>query len=98
MIDKNELIGGLTGSFISFSGLAIADIDHIVNIVTGILGFLITLVAVIIIPLIKWYIKAKKDGKITADEVVEGLETLKDGAEELKDTINDAADKTKVDK
>lgn len=98
MIDKNELIGGLTGSFISFSGLAIADIDHIVNIVTGILGFLVTLVAVIIIPLIKWYIKAKKDGKITADEVVEGLETLKDGAEELKDTINDAADKTKVDK
>lgn len=97
MIDKDALIGGITGSAISFSGLAIADIDHIVNIVTGTLGFIVTLVGVIIIPMIKWYKKAKEDGKITADEVVEGLETLSDGAKELKDQI-DNTNNTKIDK
>lgn len=100
MIDKNELLGGLTGSFISFSGIAIADVDHIVNIVTGVLGFLLTLVAVVIIPMIKWYKKSKADGKITADEVIEGLETLSDGATKINDELKklDNKDKTEIDK
>lgn len=95
MIDKDALITGLTGSAISFSGIAIADIDHIVNIVTGALGFIVTLIGVIIIPMIKWYKEAKKDGKITVDEVEQGAEILKDGLNTIKDQVDDT---TKIDK
>lgn len=43
----------------------------------------------IIIPIWTWYQKAKKDGKITEDEVNEGVETIKEGIENFQQTLND---------
>lgn len=37
----------------------------------------------------KWWKEAKKDGKITKEEIKEGLDIVKDGLEDVKHTIDD---------
>ena len=47
----------------------------------------------IVVPLLSWYLKAKKDGKITAEEIKDGAETLKDGLDGVNDTIKQEKEK-----
>lgn len=80
-------IGGITGVVISSSGLLLENIESIVSIICSIGGFLITLAFVVIIPIIKKVINAKKnDGKIDADEAADIIDTLKDGITQIKDS------------
>ena len=37
----------------------------------------------------KWYREAKKDGKIDAKEIDEGLDILSDGLEDIKNSLDD---------
>jgi hypothetical protein len=48
-----------------------------------------TLITFIVLPLLNWYIKAKKDGKITIDEVKEGVDTLQEGINSTQNTLGD---------
>ena len=84
------LIGSLVGNALSCVGVALTDTqlqtaESIVSIVCAVTGVLMTITFSIILPLIRWYNKAKKDGKITSEEVQEGLEILDDGIKDLKD-------------
>lgn len=37
----------------------------------------------------KWYREAKKDGKITGEEIKEGVDIIKDGVDNIIDTIDE---------
>ena len=88
MVNHESLVGGTVGTMISALAINVDNlrsIESIVAIVCTSLGLLITIITSLIIPLCKWYARSKKDGKISADEVVDGVETLKDGLQNLKD-------------
>ena len=80
----------LLGNALSIMGVALTpqeleNAEHITAIICMIVGLLITIVCSIVIPLIKWWKKAKADGKITEDEIKEGVEIIENGINELKD-------------
>lgn len=90
-------LGGVIGSGVSASSVALssAEVDHIVSIVCAIIGVIITLVSCLLIPLIKWYKKAKEDGKISKEELEEGKEIVSNGIEEVKNSIESEKNKKK---
>ena len=92
MVNHESLVGGTVGTMISALAINVDNlrsIESIVAIVCTSLGLLITIITSLIIPLCKWYARSKKDGKISADEVVDGVETLKDGLQNLKGNLEE---------
>lgn len=90
MVNHESLVGGTVGTMISALAINVDNlrsIESIVAITCTSLGLLITIVTSVIIPLCKWYARSKKDGKISADEVVEGAETLRDGLKDIQDKL-----------
>lgn len=88
----------ILGNALSILGVALTpqeleSVEHITAIICMIAGLLITIVCSIIIPLIKWWKNAKADGKITEDEIQEGIEIIENGVNELKDKKEDKEDK-----
>ena len=97
MVNRECLVGGTVGTMLSSLSINVDNlhsIESIVAIVCTVLGLLITITTSVIIPLCRWYAESKKDGKISADEVVEGAQTLKDG---LQDIQNKLENKSKED-
>ena len=74
-------LGALISSIGAFAN--IGEMESIVSIICSIIGLLITLTAVVILPLIKWWVKAKQDGKLTTEELEELEETLKNSQDKL---------------
>ena len=81
---KHELIGGSIGTGMSALGTAMQtnELLQTISLVITIIGGLITF---IIMPVINWYQNAKKDGKITKEEVDEGVKIIQDGLDKLND-------------
>lgn len=79
----NELVAGLfgTGSCAVGTALQTNEVLQTISMIITILGGIVTL---IVLPILNWYHKAKQDGKITSDEIKEGLETLSDGLDKMK--------------
>ena len=82
-------LAGLTGL-----GLAMDTIQQILSIVAICLSILSTIVGSIIIPIVKKYKEAKKDGKIDSQDVKDIIDTAKDGVDKTKEDI-DKLDKKK---
>lgn len=84
---RNELIGGCIGTALSALGTALQtnEILETISLVITIIGGVITF---IVVPILNWYKHAKKDGKIDADEIKEGLDIIVDGSERVKDEID----------
>lgn len=91
--DYTALTGGITGALVSLAGMNLETAEHWVNIGCAIVGVLIAVISGLIIPLLKWYKEAKKDGKIDVDEIEDAAEIVKDGlektVEEIKKENND---------
>lgn len=88
----------MLGNALSILGVALTpqeleSVEHITAIICMIAGLLITIVCSIVIPLIKWWKNAKSDGKITEDEIQEGIEIIENGVNQLKDKKEDKEDK-----
>ena len=83
----NFIVGGVASS-LSAVGTSIQT-DEVLQIISLVLTILGTLITFIVLPLLNWYIKAKKDGKITIDEVKEGVETLQEGVNSTQNTLGD---------
>lgn len=81
---KNELIAGGIGTALGAIGTATQtnDVLETISLVITILGALISFV---IVPLINWHRSAKKDGKITIDELKEASKIAKDGLSQIVD-------------
>lgn len=88
MKPMNEIIAGLfgTGSCAVGTALQTNEVLQTISMIITILGGIVTL---IVLPILNWYHKAKQDGKITSDEIKEGVETLNDGLDKLKGEIKD---------
>ncbi len=83
----NFIIGGVASSLSAVgTSLQANEVLQIISLILTILGTLITF---IVLSLLNWYIKAKKDGKITIDEVKEGVETLQEGINSTQNTLGD---------
>lgn len=79
-----KLSCGAFGTILSSLGLnSTQEVESITSIVCTILGLLITITSCVIIPLAKKIISAKKDGKITADEVSDIIDTLDEGLKKV---------------
>lgn len=85
--DYTALTGGITGALVSLAGMNLETAEHWVNIGCAIVGVLIAIVSGLVIPLLKWLKEAKKDGKITVDEIEEAAEIVKDGLEKTVEEI-----------
>lgn len=81
-----ELVAGLfgTGSCAVGTALQTNEVLQTISLIITILGGIVTL---IVLPLLNWYYKAKKDGKITPDEIKEGVETLQEGLDKLDNSL-----------
>lgn len=79
---KRELVSGTVGTILSATGTIIQpnEILEIVSLVITIIGGIITF---IIMPLVSWYYKVKKDNKITEEEIREGVEIITTGLEKI---------------
>ena len=86
---NREVVGGMCGTALSAvgTGLQTSEVLQIISLVLTIIGSLITITMAII----NWWKKAKADGKITSDEIQEGIDIIQNGIDDLKD-------KTKEDK
>ena len=67
-------------------GVVKREVLQIVSLVITIIGAVISM---IVLPLLTWYKNAKKDGKIDKEEIKEGLDTLQNGIEGVKNTLDD---------
>lgn len=85
---RDELIGGSIGTALSAvgAGLQTNEVLQTISLVITIIGGIITF---IIVPLLNWYKKAKKDGEIDMDELKDGVDIIVAGSEKLKDEIDD---------
>lgn len=81
---NNDKIGYLSATFQAVLGSL--NTDRIFQTVTFILSALTALIT-FIYNIWKWYKDAKKDGKISIDELEEGVNVVKDGISDLKDEI-----------
>lgn len=84
---KDEIILGAIGTGASAVGTAVQtnEVLQTISLIITIVGGLITF---IIVPVFTWWKKAKSDGKITTDEIKEGVDTIKDGVNNLNDKLN----------
>lgn len=84
---KTELITGAVGTTLGVVGTA-TQTNEVLQTISLIITIIGAFISMIVVPLLSWYIKAKKDGKITADELKEGAETTKEGLDKFKDEID----------
>lgn len=90
-MNTKEFLGGLIGTSLSAVGTA-TQTQEILQIVSLIITIIGGIVSLIIIPILNWYKNAKKDGKISVDELIDGANTLKDGVDALDDKIKGKED------
>ena len=81
---KNELIAGGVGTGLGVIGTA-TQTNEILQTISLIVTIVGAIISMIIVPIISWWQKAKKDGKITTEEIHEGIDIISDGVEKLKD-------------
>ena len=91
---RDELLVGTAGTALSAVGTAMQTEQtlRIIALIVTIAGAILTYV---IMPLINWYLKAKKDGKIDANEIKEGVDIVASGSEHVKDAIDKVDDEKK---
>ena len=84
MTDKT--LFGLIGTGVGAvgAGLSVTELQAIISIIVTILGFLISVAIPWIIKLVKWYKKAKKDGKVDENELEELEGIIKEGSDEIE--------------
>lgn len=85
---KHELIGGAIGTGISGVG-TLLQTNELLQTISLIITIIGAIISMIVIPCLTWYRNAKKDGKITTDEIKEGIDTLQEGLEGVKNTLDD---------
>ena len=97
MDNVKSFIGGVSGSAVSFLGLSLEDADHIVGIICGVVGLIITIISTVIVPLLRRIKKAKADGKITLDEVADIIENTTEDIKKVNDNIKDNTTNADID-
>ena len=64
-----------------------AQVEQVLRIASFVLSIIISIL-IIISRILTWWKEAKKDGKITKDEIKEGVTIITEGVEEVKHQID----------
>lgn len=83
-----EFLGGLMGTSLSALGTAL-QVNEVLQTISLIITICGGLVSLVVVPLLSWYSKAKKDGKITSEELEEGAKIVGDGLKKTQDVIEE---------
>ena len=91
---RNECIASAFGTAVSATGTALQpnDILQTISLVVTIIGGLITAGSM----LYMWWKKSNEDGKITKDEIAEGVEIVKKTTEDITEAVKKGKDNGKV--
>ena len=78
MDDLIKLGGGVTGTALSAAAAATQTdpVYQIISLITAIVGLLVTIATTIVIPVIRWYLRARRDSHITEDELQDLADAL----------------------
>lgn len=87
-----SLLGGISGTLVSLTGMSITQINDILGVICSVLGLIISIVSCVVIPIVKWRKEAKKDGVIDEDEKKELVDIVQKGAEEAGKRIDEIKD------
>ena len=95
MDNADKLMCGVVGTAVSAAGtgLAINEIQAIVSIIITIAGFIISVLIPLIMKLIHKIKVARKDGKLTKEEVDDIASTVKEIVDESSKVIGEVSDK-----
>ena len=93
-MSEDRIAVGLFGTILSATGasLSVNEVQAIISIVVTILGFIISVILPLIFKLAKKIRDAKKDGKVTIEEIEDMTET---GKEIIDETIKFIDEQTK---
>lgn len=83
---KNEYIFGGIGATLGVVGTA-TQVNELLQTISLIITILGAVVSFIVVPLLTWYKNAKKDGKISSDELNDALGRIADGLDKTKQSI-----------
>ena len=72
--------------------ITFADLEQVLKVVSLVLS-IITSIIILISTIIRWWKKATSDGKITKDEINEGIDIIVGGGKEIIDNIKDKEEK-----
>ena len=88
---NGQVVGGIFGTILSGLGTAIQtnDLLQMISLCLTIIGTLLT----IVMALVNWFRKAKKDGKIDEKELEEGVKIIKDGVDEVQEALDNKENK-----
>ena len=83
---NKETLGGVGGIMISALGTGIQtnELLQTISLILTIIGTLIT----IIMALLSWWNRSKKDGKIDKEEAKEGLDIVMGGVEQIQEALD----------
>ena len=85
---NKEILGGSIGTALSVVGTAI-QVDEVLKYVSLAITIIGGIISMIIIPILNWYKKSKEDGKISKEELEEGIKIISDGIDSVKDKTQD---------
>lgn len=96
---KNEVITAVVGESAAVVGTATQTNQYLqtISLVITIIGGVLTIIATCVIPLIKWFKKAKEDGKIDEEEAKEGKNLFSKLIEAIKNFFSNIKNKKKGD-
>ena len=83
-MDSKELLAAFAGTGVSLAG-TLAQTNEFLQTISIIITILGAIVSFIVVPLLNWHRDAKKDGKVTYDELIDGLDKLQDGLKKTKE-------------
>ena len=83
---NKETLGGVGGIMISALGTGIQtnELLQTISLVLTIIGTIIT----IVMALLNWWNRSKKDGKIDKEEAKEGLDIVMGGVEQIQEALD----------
>ena len=81
MKHNNNFVSWLCSGFTMLTSVAFEDVLRYILLVLGVISALVSLAYNVYC----WYVKAKADGKITVEEVQEGVQIVQDGTEQIKE-------------
>lgn len=87
---KNEIGVCLVGEGAAVVGTATQTNQYLqtISLIITIIGGILTIIATCIIPMIKWFKKAKEDGKIDNEELKEGKNLFQKLMDAIKNLFN----------
>ena len=82
---NKEILGATIGTSLSAvgTGLQTDQLLQRISLILTIIGSIVTIVMAIL----NWWKNAKKDGKITKEEIKEGMDIISDGFNDLEDKL-----------